>query len=67
MEAAIDKLERQKENVQQKMQQMEKDLQFTIQQEKHTHEEDVERLTRERVGIDNDFSLFFGFFFTGCL
>lgn len=49
MELAIEKLERQKEGLKQKMQSTEKELHLIIQQKEQTHEEDVERLVRERV------------------
>lgn len=49
METVIEKLERQKESLVQRAIQTEKELQLRIQQEKNTHEEDVERMTRDRV------------------
>jgi hypothetical protein len=49
MDAAVEKLERQKESVIQRAMQVEKDLQLRIQQERNAHDEDVERLTREQV------------------
>lgn len=49
MDLAIEKLERQNENLKQKMQSIEKELHLIIQQKEQTHEEDVERLVRERV------------------
>ena len=49
MDLAIQRLERQKENLQQKLAQTEKDLQLALKQEQQAHEEDVERLSKERV------------------
>ena len=51
MDLAIQRLERQKENLQQKLSQTEKDLQLALKQEQQAHEEDVERLSKERVCI----------------
>jgi hypothetical protein len=49
MDAAIEKLERQKESLVQRSMQVEKDLQLRIQQERNAHDEDTERMTREQV------------------
>ena len=49
MEVAVDKLERQKEAVGMKMLQTEKDLQIALKQETQAHEEDLERMTQEKV------------------
>ena len=46
---AIEKLERQKENISTKLQQTEKDLQLALKAEQQAHEEDIERLTKEKV------------------
>ena len=46
----IEKLERQKENVSTKLLQTEKDLQLALKAEQQAHEEDLERLTKEKVG-----------------
>ena len=49
MEIEIEKLERQKENIGQKLAQTEKDLQLALKQEQQAHEEDIDRLTKEKV------------------
>ena len=49
MEMAVQKLERAKENVAMKLLSTEKDLQLSLKQEQQSHEEDCERLIRERV------------------
>ena len=49
MEIEIEKLERQKENLAQKLAQTEKDLQLALKQEQQAHEEDIDRLTKEKV------------------
>lgn len=45
----MERLERQKEALNTRLLQMEKDLQLALAQEKQAHEEDVERLSREKV------------------
>jgi Flp pilus assembly protein CpaB len=50
MEIEIEKQERQKEGLAHKMGQMEKDLQLALKQEQQAHDEDNERLKREKVG-----------------
>ena len=49
-EIANEKQERAKENLAQKLAQTEKDLQLALKQEQQAHEEDCERLTKEKVG-----------------
>ena len=51
MEAACHKLESQKEAISQKLAATEKDFQLALKQEKQAHEEDIERLSREKVGV----------------
>ncbi len=50
MEIEVEKLERQKENLAMKLAQTEKDLQLALKQEQQAHEEDIDRLTKEKVG-----------------
>ena len=50
MEIETERQERQKENLVHKMNQMEKDLQLALKQEQQAHDEDNERLKREKVG-----------------
>jgi hypothetical protein len=49
MESAIERLERQKENLVQRSTHSEKELQLRIQQEKNAHDEDIDRMSREQV------------------
>ena len=49
MEVAVEKLERAKDAVSQKLAQTEKDLQLALKQEQQAHEEDIERMSREKV------------------
>lgn len=48
-EVETQKTERQKENLLTKLAQLEKDMQLQLKTEQNAHEEDVERLTKERV------------------
>ena len=48
-EADTERLERQKELLNSRLQQLEKDLQVALRQEQQSHEEDVDRLNREKV------------------
>ena len=50
-ESDLDRAEHQKEALSSRLQQMERDLQMALAQEKQAHEEDVERLSRERVSV----------------
>ena len=49
MEVEVEKLERAKENTSTKLMQTEKDLQLALKAEQQAHEEDNERMTKERV------------------
>ena len=49
MDIEIEKLERQKENLNIKLAQTEKDLQLALKQEQQAHEEDLDRLTKDKV------------------
>ena len=49
MEIEVEKLERAKDALNNKLQQTEKDLQLSLKQEQQAHEEDVERLCCEKV------------------
>ena len=51
MEVEVEKLERAKENTSTKLMQTEKDLQLALKAEQQAHEEDNERMTKERVDI----------------
>ena len=44
-----EKFEQHGDNSQQRLQQTERDMQLTIQHERNVHEEEIERITRERV------------------
>ena len=46
----VEKLDKQKENILNKLAQVEKDLQLALKQEQQAHEEDIERLSKEKVG-----------------
>ena len=46
---AHEKQERAKENLAQKLAQTEKDLQLALKQEQQAHEEDIDRLSKEKV------------------
>lgn len=48
-EADLEKFERIKEDLQRRLAQLERDLSLGITQEKQAHEDDVERLVKERV------------------
>lgn len=48
-----EKLERQKDNVSGKLLQTEKDLQLALKAEQQAHEEDIERLSKEKVSFFN--------------
>lgn len=50
-EADIEKAEHQKDELNKRLAQLERDMQMALTQGKQTHEEDVERLTKEKVGI----------------
>ena len=55
MEVEVEKLERAKENTSTKLMQTEKDLQLALKAEQQAHEEDNERMTKERVNcLDYD-------------
>lgn len=47
--ADLERFEHQKDQLNQRLQQLERDSQMALAQEKQAHEEDVERLTTERV------------------
>ena len=49
MEVEVEKLERAKENTNTKLLQTEKDLQLTLKAEQQAHEEDNERMSKEKV------------------
>ena len=49
MEVEVEKLERAKESTSSKLLQTEKDLQLALKAEQQAHEEDLERMTKERV------------------
>ena len=51
MEVEVEKLERAKENTSTKLMQTEKDLQLALKAEQQAHEEDNERMTKERVNF----------------
>ena len=53
MEVAVEKLERAKDAVSQKLAQTEKDLQLALKQEQQAHEEDIERMSREKVQMSS--------------
>ena len=44
-----EKLDKQKDNLMNKLAQVEKDLQLALKQEQQAHEEDIERLSKEKV------------------
>lgn len=48
-EADLEKFERIKEDLQRRLAQLERDMQLALTQEKQAHEDDVERLVKERV------------------
>ena len=48
-EADLDRFEHQKDQLNNRLKQLERDSQIALAQEKQAHEEDCERLTRERV------------------
>lgn len=48
-EADLEKFERIKEDLQRRLAQLERDMSLAITQEKQAHEDDVERLVKERV------------------
>ena len=48
---SVEKLEKQKDNLNTKLAQTEKDLQLALRQEQQAHEEDIERLSKEKVGV----------------
>lgn len=45
----VEKLDKQKDNILNKLAQVEKDLQLALKQEQQAHEEDIERLSKEKV------------------
>ena len=47
----MEKLDKQKENILNKLAQVEKDLQLALKQEQQAHEEDIERLSKEKVRL----------------
>jgi hypothetical protein len=49
MEIEVEKLEHQKENLNMRLLQTEKDLKMALKQEQQAHEEDLERVQREKV------------------
>ena len=49
LEATLEKGERQRESIQQRLVSVEKDLQQALEQERQSHEEDVTRLSQEKV------------------
>lgn len=51
-EADLDKFERIKEDLQRRLTQLERDMSLALTQEKQAHEDDVERLVKERVRQD---------------
>ena len=53
-ELSTEKTDRQRESLNLKLQQTEKDLQLALKQEQQAHEEDVERITKEKVRKLND-------------
>lgn len=48
-EADLEKFEHIKEDLQRRLAQLERDMQLALTQEKQSHEDDVERLVKERV------------------
>jgi len=50
LEAALERAERQRDALQQKLAHLEKDYQTFLQQAKLEHEDDVARISQERVG-----------------
>jgi len=50
LQAEVDKFEKTREGLSSRLQSTESELQTALQNEKTAHEEDVERLTREKVG-----------------
>lgn len=51
-EADLEKFERIKEDLQRRLTQLERDMSLALTQEKQAHEDDVERLVKERVRQD---------------
>ena len=51
MEQEIEKLSHKNDGINQKLAQTEKDMTLALKAESQAHEEDVERLTRERVSM----------------
>ena len=49
MEVELEKLSRDRDNINARLQQTEKDLQMALKGEQQSHEEDIDRLTREKV------------------
>ena len=50
-EADLEKFEHIKEDLQRRLAQLERDMQLALTQEKQAHEDDVERLVKERVSL----------------
>ena len=50
-DADNEKFDFQREDLNRRLSQLERDMQMALTQEKQAHEDDVDRLTRERVGV----------------
>ncbi len=54
MDVETEKLQRQKEGLNAKMLQTEKDLQLALKAEQQSHEEDLERMNKEKVRLETE-------------
>ena len=61
MENEVERLSHQRDSLTQKLGQTEADMQMALKQETQAHEEDVDRLSRERVSEIRDLLIHFSF------
>lgn len=61
-DADNEKFDFQREDLNKRLAQLERDMQMALTQEKQSHEDDVDRLTRERVGIETVYQQLIHFF-----